>query len=413
VVAQRTKVIGLTGGFGSGCTTAAQHLRDSRGSKIVRLSDEIRAEWKARKGNQEPSRHDLQRLGDEIREQEGAGALVDRAISAGRLPTDSPLVVVDGIRNLGEVKRLRSGFGYDFTLMGILSTQEARWTRIGIDQYTERGLTQSDFVEDDFRDQNEETDYGQQVELCIDEADILVDNTGKVPLETFIEKTLDLADLATGAKSRYATKDEIFMYTAYSSRFSSKCLKRNVGAVIVDDRGDVVGVGYNENPLGTAPCVEEPRYGNRCFRDLVRNAHFQQLSSQGARCPACGEPLPVIEGPPWRCPSCLAIGRKTNLEEFFFPDRAMWWCTAIHAEDRAILSAGDRARNSTLYTTTFPCFQCAEKIANVGIRDVCFTEAYPDIKSADRLEIANIGYRQFEGVRSSAFERIFSERLPR
>src|SRR5262249_14964907 len=115
----------------------------------------------------------------------------------------------------------------------------------------------------------------------------------------------------------------------------------------------------------------------------------------------------LIEGPPWRCAKCLQEGRKTNLEAFFFPDRAMWWCTAVHAEMRATLAAGDRARGATLYSTTFPCTPCAELIAHAGVASVVYTEAYPDVSSRGRLAIAGIRLVQFEGVRSSAIERLF------
>jgi dCMP deaminase len=87
----------------------------------------------------------------------------------------------------------------------------------------------------------------------------------------------------------------------------------------------------------------------------------------------------------------------------------MTLCTAIHAEVAAILSAGGRSRNTTLYTTTFPCFQCAEKLAQAGITNVVFNELYPDIRAADRLQIANVQVLRFEGVRSRRFDEIFSK----
>ena len=85
----------------------------------------------------------------------------------------------------------------------------------------------------------------------------------------------------------------------------------------------------------------------------------------------------------------------------------MSWCTAVHAEVSAVLAAGERARGGTLYTTTFPCFQCAEKITQVGIKTVYYSEAYPDPHSGKRLELSGIDLRQFEGVRSSSIERFF------
>jgi deoxycytidylate deaminase len=90
----------------------------------------------------------------------------------------------------------------------------------------------------------------------------------------------------------------------------------------------------------------------------------------------------------------------------------MTWCTAVHAEVVAIIAAGHRARGTTLYTTTFPCFQCSEKIAQAGIGSIVFTEPYPDTLAADRLTLAKIKTARFEGVRSSRFHEIFSAVRP-
>ncbi len=406
-------IIGLTGAFGSGCTTAAKHLRDARHFEVVRLSDPIRTEW-AKRNKREPSRLQLQRLGDELRQKNHPGVLVERALQKasqknnGKLP---PEIVIDGIRNVGEVDHLRDTSGFHFTLMAVLASNDARWDRIA-STYTDNGLGRAEFIEDDKRDKNEETPYGQQVELCVDKADILIDNSIGVSTTEFKKKLLDFVDLTTGRKVRGASQSEILMNVAFSSSHSSKCLKRHVGAVIVDSTGQVVSAGYNENPLGTHPCVEEPLYDYQCFRDIIRNDHFKSLADQGARCPICGKRIVFEKGPPWRCKACAAKKGKTNLEGFFFPDRALNWCTAVHAEVWAILAAGERARGGTLYTTTFPCAQCAEKIVQSGIRKVVFTESYPDPHGANRLKLGDVELEQFEGVRSSSFERIFSKTKP-
>jgi deoxycytidylate deaminase/dephospho-CoA kinase len=399
-----TVVVGFTGAFGSGCTTAAKLLRDERGFKLLALSSSLRALWSKDHLTSEPQRFDLQKLGDQLRQQSGLGILVDKSLEESK--DEDRRLVVDGIRNLGEINRLRDIFGYRFTLFSILSSADARWSRIS-SKYTDNKLTRDDFDDDDERDRDEDTIYGQQVELCLDKADILLNNQDSVSLGDFRKKILDYADLVLGDKRRSASQPEILMSMAFASSHSSKCLKRHVGALVVDTRGQVVGVGYNENPLGTKPCVEEPTYENRCYRDILRNAHFEDLAKRGARCPKCGEPLQHKNGPPWRCETCQAKGDKTNLESFFFPDRAMSWCTAVHAEVSAVLAAGERARGGTLYTTTFPCFQCAEKITQVGIKTVYYSEAYPDPHSGKRLELSGIDLRQFEGVRSSSIERFF------
>jgi deoxycytidylate deaminase len=413
VVKLAPNIIGLTGAFGSGCTTAAKHLRDARHFTMVRLSDSIRTEW-AKINKSEPSRLELQRLGDELRQKNQPGVLVELSLrdlaekNGGKLPDN---IVIDGIRNVGEISFLRDQYGYRFTLIAVLASFDARWDRIE-STYTDKGMGRADFIEDDKRDKNEETVYGQQVELCVDRADILIDNSMTVSTTEFKKKVLDFVDLATGKIFRGASQPEILMNIAFSSSHSSKCIKRHVGAVIADRNGQIVSAGYNENPLGTNPCVEEPEYDHQCFRDIIRNDHFKSLADKGARCPVCSEKITFEKGPPWRCKACAAKGEKTNLESFFFPDRALNWCTAVHAEVWAILAAGERGRGGTLYTTTFPCSQCAEKIIQSGITKVVFTESYPDVLGASRLKLGGIELEQFEGVRSSSFERIFSRTKP-
>ena len=86
-------------------------------------------------------------------------------------------------------------------------------------------------MDDDLRDRNEEISYGQQVELCIDLADMIVLNNGS--LENFYDKIDALTGLADHTRSEYLTKIEIHMQAAYSMARSSKRLKRHVGAVLV------------------------------------------------------------------------------------------------------------------------------------------------------------------------------------
>lgn len=417
-------VVGLTGAFGSGCSAAALYLQARRRFQVVALSDELKRQWQEAHGDKPWKRFDLQLLGDQLRQQHDPGVLVDMAMpdvvmrpafqglleEGAEADDDIPsLLVVDGIRNLGEVDRLRTLFGYRFTLIALVSSQECRWNRVGVSDYEAKGLTRADFLADDARDRNEEVDWGQQVELCVDQSDIVISNSSDVTLESFQEKLLEHVDLVTGTITRPPNQDEIWMNMAYSSRHGSRCLKRRVGAVVVDEFGQVVGTGYNENPVGTNPCRDEPEYNFGCYRDIVRNEHFATLEQRGTSCPICGERFYSITGPPWSCPSCLADGVKTDLEPLFFPDRAMNWCTAVHAEVWALMASGGRARGSTLYTTTFPCTQCAEYITQAGVTEIVFTEPYPDIRSADRFELAEIVYRQFEGVRSSSFERVFRQ----
>jgi deoxycytidylate deaminase len=96
-----------------------------------------------------------------------------------------------------------------------------------------------------------------------------------------------------------------------------------------------------------------------------------------------------------------------------FPDRAMSLCTALHAEEMAILNASGRnLKGCLMYTTTFPCFTCAQKIVNVGIGKVVYVESYPDLHSVqlfDKLKDTEqrVTTTKFEGIKARAYDRLF------
>src|SRR4029077_17274518 len=110
------------------------------------------------KDKPDPPRLEFQRLGDELRQQKHPAILVEIALSElrksnnGVLPED---IVIDGIRNVGEVNFLREEMGYRFTLIAVLASLDARWDRIE-STYTDKGMGRADFIEDDMRDKNEE-----------------------------------------------------------------------------------------------------------------------------------------------------------------------------------------------------------------------------------------------------------------
>ena len=83
-------------------------------------------------------------------------------------------------------------------------------------------------------------------------------------------------------------------------------------------------------------------------------------------------------------------------------------CTAIHAEERAVRTLGDRnARNGTLYVTTFPCFQCARLLLDIGIKRVVYVEAYPGAHARKLLIKYGCKAEPFSGFTARAFFRVF------
>jgi dCMP deaminase len=107
----------------------------------------------------------------------------------------------------------------------------------------------------------------------------------------------------------------------------STCPRRMVSAVITDERGVILGTGYNGVPRGYPHCIDTP------------------------------------------CPGKLnsVAGNSEN-------------CVAIHAEQNALINCSDISRAHTIWCTTMPCFICMKMILNTTIKRVIYQDSYPDAR---------------------------------
>ncbi len=163
----------------------------------------------------------------------------------------------------------------------------------------------------------------------------------------------------------------------------------------------MISVGYNENPAPLKSCIEG-FYG--CFRD----AYLDELMKGLKHCPECGKPLVDFKYP-YECPLC-----KKNISRLIVPDRALGRCSALHAEERAIIDSGRKnLMGCTLYVTAFPCFTCTQKILDVGINTIWYCESYPDVDGLRAFEKAGtVSLQKFEGVKARAYFRLFPQWRP-
>lgn len=136
-------------------------------------------------------------------------------------------------------------------------------------------------------------------------------------------------------KNRRISKDEYFMNIAREVSRRSTCTRRQIGAIVVSDVGEIKSTGYNGNPRGLPHCEDIG-----CIRDKLK------------------------------------IPSGTRLET----------CTAVHAEQNALIQAGTNARNGTMYSTIVPCPICARMILNAQIRRVVYSGDYSDTSGLELLK---------------------------
>jgi deoxycytidylate deaminase len=384
-------VIGLTGSFGSGCTTIAEQILAKRGYTLLSLSDSLRSAYEAGGASYaQANRSDKQDFGDKMRKEQGADVFARQVAVEIEKNAATGKWVVDSIRNPAEVKYFRDKF-QNFFLVGVYADKEERWRRVTVPYAGSR----DHFNADDGRDSGLDTpDHGQKVQDCFSEADVVISNEKhhEVPgaavteLASIVEKYANL--VATPLTRNQPSSDESRMAMAYATAQLSSCLKRKVGAVITDAAGAVIGSGFNEVPPEERPCS---KVYEKCYRDHSRAQFIDEMAEKF---------------------QSLA-GHRADLEKVFRKHfRILDICRALHAEENALMSLvrNGRAtslRECTLYTTTYPCRLCANKIVTAGIGTIVYVEPYPDDEA--KAILARVTRRFFNGVTHRAFFRVYGD----
>jgi dCMP deaminase len=134
--------------------------------------------------------------------------------------------------------------------------------------------------------------------------------------------------------------DTYFMQMAYLASSRSNCMKRRVGAILVNDNR-VIATGYNGTATGTLNCSQD----------------------------GCA-----------RCNSNTRCGVDLGT------------CLCLHAEENAILEAGrSKAQGGTLYCTLTPCLGCARKIVQVGVARMVYDSEYNSSEHDSVTYLMNAG----------------------
>ena len=162
-------LIGISGTFASGKDSLAKILVENYGFTHASTSDMVRAAAQERHGNIE--RPTLRKVGVELRNESGAGVLVERALKL-TLP-----LVVSGIRTTGEVCLLKKAGG---VMVFIDADQKIRYDRMKARQRD----SESELIFDEFRSKEQKevsgakTDADQNIAAVREESDLYLENNG-------------------------------------------------------------------------------------------------------------------------------------------------------------------------------------------------------------------------------------------
>ncbi|EGC29076.1 hypothetical protein DICPUDRAFT_84876 [Dictyostelium purpureum] len=184
------RIIGVCGLNASGKSTVCNYY-SNKGFSVISLSDIIRQTLKER--NIPETRDNLINLGNELRNNSGAGVLANLTIE--KLDKNSNYVI-DSIRHPDEVNSFRNKFNSDkkrFHLIGVESSPETRFQRIQNRNRIGDNQTLEQFMLIEKKEMNNPDPKGQQVGKVLEMCDFRLNNDSDQTLENLI-KEIDILE---------------------------------------------------------------------------------------------------------------------------------------------------------------------------------------------------------------------------
>lgn len=404
----------------------------------------------------------LQDLGNAIRNKFSVDALAIQAIKfistnrqvkmneSGQSNPPRAVYIVDQLKHPAEIELFRLTYRNAFFLLGVMSPQSAR-----LEYLKTEGLSAVEAQNLIERDRKDNVKHGQQLEKTVHKADFFVKHN-LTSSGNIVDPCRRFVGLVHGENGITPTRDEAGMYAAYAASLKSACLSRQVGAAIANKAGDVISVGWNDVPSGGGGLYHEESkndqrcvvHGKKCYNDDTKRRLAKEIVSILSSATNTESPdkstsdkstSGLVMSGGWLDSNAIETnvvgleqGSKSGLSkkdaekltqeilEETSLGSIIEYSRAIHAEMEAILNIARSGKNTTsgavMYTTTYPCHNCARHIIAAGISRVVYIEPYEkslamklhsDAISLEGLSEEKVFFENFEGVSPKRYTTLF------
>ncbi len=285
--------------------------------------------------------------------------------------------IIRSLKRPDEIFRLRQIYRPGLYIIGVFATEEER-----VEYLTRRKGYSSTEAEHLMRIDEAQADdeYGQRNRKTFHLADVFIetkDGHYKNQLERFL-------DLVFGNPFVTPTRDEHGMFLAAAASMRSAQFGRQVGAAILNSFGDVLSVGCNDVPRAGGG-LYWPDDDDDCRDHKRKPDHHGTVwdSNDQVQREIASDILQKIK------PHLNASSPSLDADKLFGDTKLediTEFGRAVHAEMDALLScmrSHTSPKDAVLYSTTFPCHNCARHILAAGIKRVVYVEPYPKSRASD------------------------------
>jgi len=341
--------------------------------------------------------------------------------------TDKKFYAIDALRNTYEIEFFKNRYS-SFYLLSILASQNIRSQRLENNfKFSKETLREVKSFEKNSKDIS-----SQDIDTCIGKGDIFINNDINEPSKNSLYfQLLKYISLIKNPGMFTPTEDEKYMQVAFTARYNSGCISRQVGAVVVGQDGYIRGFGWNDVPEGHISCLYRTPF------DLLNNAQ-NMIFSEYERSPEFFNEIKKLKPLEKNLPFCfkdirndieksIEMKKLSSIDELADNQNLIDKISdtikiknptrerALHAEENAFLqvskSGGQSVSNGTLFTTDSPCQLCAKKAMQLKISRIVYIDAYSDISTDQTLKSgAEENYpkmEMFSGAIGTAYHRLY------
>lgn len=272
--------------------------------------------------------------------------------------------------------------------------------------------------------------YTPNVNQCIADAEIHINNPEnadpeKLDFYTMAEQWMKYAALILHPGLITPSSEERCMIVAYTAKFNSGCLSRQVGACITNQYHTIRTIGWNDVPYGQIPCALR-EIDDFVKDNPVKKCYYPFMYSKFEK-----SDLPFYEN------KKFSFARKVNAEHSelqklkaglnglpfsycfkslhnkYEGEKDQVYTRSLHAEEKAMMQmvkyGGEPLMNGIIYVTASPCELCSKKLYQIGVRKIVYLDPYPGISMQ---HIIACGFKRpnlklFQGAYGSTYFKLY------
>lgn len=381
-------VMGIIGPIGCNRNLVAKSMEElakhyNYDLKIIKMSERMASYVPPveHQGNEYVRVTSLMEAGNKLREKTSDNSIFAKlaAIEIKKIRAETKIqriiYLVDSIKRPEEVDELKNIYGDGFYLFAVHSSENSRNNYLKNQCNISNPAQRLDLID---RDKDEKLGHGQATSDAFHLADFFLAEEGN---NVKIWNTLQrFFDIIFGDPFKTPTFNEYSMFMSYAASMKSADMSRQVGAVITLGT-DIISTGANECPRPGGGTYW-PIYDNNTSsivdvangRDYMNGIDYNGKEKQ--------DMINILKS---GIPDELQDILMKNIDSSGIKDISEYG-RVVHAEMDAILGCARRGiscKDATLFSTTFPCHNCAKHIISSGIRSVVFIEPYPKSKALD------------------------------